>query len=110
MLNNKPKTAESLREGVRQQLCEEFEFGVNIKAVKMMEDQIRNGESLHLHRPTNSYSIHLTQLNGVKNIVMYDKKRNCVTDLLHHHILDWWLKKSPDKNKIILERWEDKHA
>lgn len=100
-----PKTAKQLREVVKVQARDIYNINLSLKEIKSLETAIVNRTSLYLYSFTRTYTFHLVKWGKSLLPVIYDKKRNCLNEIMPALVIEAWLDRSPIKHQHILKQW-----
>lgn len=98
------KVAHQLRNNAIDQGRTLYTFDFTLGDIITLEKQIRDCVSLPLGKISLTYTTHLTQLNGMGVVVIYDKKRNCIESIMPSDLLKTWIDLKP-RNRYLYKEW-----
>ena len=102
---SKPKTANQLREVVRTQARDRYNLDLSLLDIRRLEIAIVTRRSLYIYSFTRTYTFHFVKWSKTFMPVMYDKKRNCLNEILPPLVINTWLNEKPKRNQQILNNW-----
>jgi hypothetical protein len=88
-MKRKRKTKAHLRIHFKRQALRRYGVTLNRKSVRILREQIQNGESVFINKESNSRTLHVVEWEGIRMPVIYDNKRNGITTALPRHVLKY---------------------